>query len=1003
MRIWRIGATLAVATALVLCLAAQALASGITNSSEDLRTGWYPGESAITPELVKGGTFGQEWSTAVDGQVYAQPLLYDGTLLAATEKNHVYGLNPATGAVKWEKTLPHGIPWNPAEIGCADLTPSIGVTGTPVIDPGTGIAYLTHRTFASGTSGPSRWYMDAISVATGEEQPGFPVELGGEAQNIKGITFDPSFQLQRPGLLLMNGVVYAGFGSDCDYGEYQGWVFGVTEAGTVKARWASSPTGAGIWQSGSGLTSDGPGTILLSTGNGYIPEERIPGDKPPIGLGQSIVRLRVQPNGELKATDFFAPYNAEALNTWDADFGSGGVTGLPSEYFGTSAVPDLAVAVGKDGYVYLVDRDELGGFGEGPGGEDKVVQRIGPRGGVWSRPGVWPGEGGWVYIPTASGGSSAGGSEGSLDVYSYGLTPKGTPALSLAGSSGEPSQGGSLPPEPFGFSTSAPVITSDGTETGSALVWLIWAPNGSGAGAQLRAYLPIPEKRKPVLVWSAAVGNSAKFAIPGVGLGRLYVGTRDEHVVGFGSPVTPALTGSPTTFPVTVIGSSSERTLKLRATEAVTITKLESSSPQFKLGTFSLPRELAPGEEAEVPVDFQPSAAGQQAASLAVTAKTGSPPSKTLRFSLSGTGEYAQGTIEGSPTVLTLPGTSVGEPVTGTAEFHNGGATPVTLEKVVLPTAPISIEPPADAPKPGERIEPQETIRVPVSFDPTEEGDVESAIELTTTSHATAKVVVSGTAATPGELSFSPESIDFGEVAVGSRATRTFAIFNTGGLSDEVTISKPPIENYFHATTELHEATEIPPHGGVIEEVEFAPRATGRVSDGWQISGKDSGGRHVIAFTGTGVVASSTPPGGGSQTPLVSPPPGGGVLGFGPVPLASLATTRLGASRRGAVSLHVRCPAGESWCKGTVTLRTVVAVHIPGRRRPAFATIGTGTFDVAGGHALAVVVDLTHLGRELLSRHRLLPALAVLAARDAAGRSHTATALVHLEEDSAHR
>ena len=1002
MRIWRIGAALATATALMLCLAAQALASGITNSSEDLRTGWYPGESAITPELVKGGTFGEEWSTAVDGQVYAQPLLYDGTLLAATEQNHVYGLNPATGAIKWEKTLPHGVPWNPAEIGCADLTPAIGVTATPVIDTGTGIAYLTHRTFASGSSGPSRWYMDAISVATGEEQPGFPVEIGGEAQNIKGVTFNPTVQLQRPGLLLMNGVVYAGFGSDCDYGEYEGWVFGVSEAGTVKARWASSPADAGIWQSGAGLTSDGPGTILLATGNGYIPEERIPGDEPPEGLGQSVVRLRVQSNGELKATEFFAPYNAEALNTWDADFGSGGVTGLPAEYFGTSAIPDLAVVVGKDGYVYLLDRNELGGFGEGPGGEDKVVQRIGPRGGVWSRPGVWPGEGGWVYIPTASGGTSAGGSEGSLDVYSYGLTPQGAPALSLAGSSAEPSQGGSLPPEGFGFSTSAPVITSNGTEPGSALVWLVWAPNGSGAGAQLRAYLPAPEKRKPVLVWSAPVGDSAKFAIPGLGLGRLYVGTRDEHVIGFGSPVTPALTGSPTIFPTTVIGSSSERKVKLRATEAVKITKLASGSPQFKLGSFSLPRELAPGEEAEVPLEFQPAGAGQQAASLEVTVETASPPAETLRFSLSGSGEYAEGTIEGSPTVLTLPGTSVGEPVTGTAEFHNGGATPVTLEKVVLPEAPISIEPPGDAPKPGEKIESQETIRVPVSFDPTEEGEVESSIQLTTTSHKTATVVVSATAASPGELSFSPESIDFGEVAVGSRARRTFAVYNKGGLSDEVTISKPPVENYFHAATELNEGTEIPPHGEVIEEVEFAPRTTGRVSDVWQIAGKDNGGRRAIAFTGTGVAASSAPQG-APATALLSPPPGGGVLGFGPVPLASLAATRLDASARGAVTLDVRCPAGESFCKGTVALRTVVAVHIPGRRRPAVATIGTGAFDVAGGHARSLVLKLTRLGRELLSRHRLLAALAVLAARDAAGHRHTATILVHLRAPSRHR
>ena len=131
----------------------QAFASEaeITNSGENLRTGWYPEASSITPQLVSGGTFGRLWSTPVEGQVYAQPLLADGTLLVATEKNKVYGLNPTTGALKWSKPL--GESWNPAEIQCGDLSPSIGVTATPVVDPATGIAYLTHKTYVSGKSG----------------------------------------------------------------------------------------------------------------------------------------------------------------------------------------------------------------------------------------------------------------------------------------------------------------------------------------------------------------------------------------------------------------------------------------------------------------------------------------------------------------------------------------------------------------------------------------------------------------------------------------------------------------------------------------------------------------------------------------------------------------------------------------------------------------------------------------------------------------------------------
>ncbi len=177
----------------------------------------------------------------------------------------------------------------------------------------------------------------------------------------------------------------------------------------------------------------------------------------------------MQEDGSLKTVDFFAPFEARHLDENDADFASGGVTGLLNEYFGTESLPYLAIAVGKSGYVYLLNRDSLGGIAQGAGGSDKVIQRLGPRGGVWSRPGVWPGEGGYVYIPTSSG--SAGG--GHLDVYKYGNSA-GQPTLSLAGSS----------EDDFGWGSGAPVITSNGTASGSALVWIVWSTDRSGSGGR---------------------------------------------------------------------------------------------------------------------------------------------------------------------------------------------------------------------------------------------------------------------------------------------------------------------------------------------------------------------------------------------------------------------------------------------------------------------------------------------------------------------------------------
>ncbi len=221
-------------------------------------------------------------------------------------------------------------------------------------------------------------------------------------------------------------------------------MFGVSTSGQIKARWVDDPTanGAGIWQSGVGLTSDGPGQILLApataAGRPCRPRELAAGDH----AASRVVRLQVQPDGTLQPVDFFAPFDARQLDNSDSDFGSGGVVGLPDAYFGTSALPHLAVTVGKEGYVYLLNRDSLGGFDQGPGGGDGVVQRLGPNGGVWGRAGVWPGDGGYVYIPT-SGGQSGGGL---FDVYQYGLSGSGTPSLSLDGSAWDPQAQPPAPP-----------------------------------------------------------------------------------------------------------------------------------------------------------------------------------------------------------------------------------------------------------------------------------------------------------------------------------------------------------------------------------------------------------------------------------------------------------------------------------------------------------------------------------------------------------------------------
>jgi hypothetical protein len=995
----RLRAVTVICTFALLAMAGPALAAEITNSGDDLRTGWYPEESSLTPQLVSGGSFGQLWSASVEGQVYAQPLLDDGTLLVATEDNKVYGLSPASGAQQWSKPLNLGPPFNAEEIGCGDLAPSIGVTSTPVIDPTTNIAYLTYKTYVSGDSGPSRWYMDAIDVTTGAQQSGFPVLLSGSAQNAPQQTFEARTELQRPGLLLMNGVVYAAFGSDCDTPPWQGWVFGVSTAGAVKARWVADETGsgAGIWQSGAGLTSDHPGSILLSTGNGGAPATPTPGDTPPGDLGESIVRLQVQSDGSLKATDFFAPFDAASLDEWDADFASGGVTGLPEAQFGTPAIPHLAVAVGKDGYVYLLNRDNLGGIGQGPSGSDDVVQRIGPYGGVWSRPGIWPGQGGWVYIPTASAGTTGGSTSGNLRVYKYGLSGTGTPTLSLQATS----------PEAFGFSSSAPVITSDGTQAGSALVWLVWSPNGSGEGAQLRAYDPVPVNGEPVLRWSAPVGTSSKFALPGVGAGHLYVGTRDGHVLAFGSPVTPALSGSATEFPTTTVGASSQESLTLTATEPLVLSSLVSSSAQFTLGapSIALPATLSTGQTIEIPITFSPTSTDLLAATLTATTSTG----KKVTFALSGTGQSQFARLEVAPPLVTFGGTTVGESLSAGVTVRNIGGAPLTIEAVHLPAAPFSAE---DPPASGSMIAPGGSVTITVAFKPTATGKFSDQIGLDTSGGDEA-VGLSGSAGTPGTLQVTSETTEYGEVLLGDIVTKTFAIANTGGTAVTITKSKPPVGGAFAAKTSLPEGTTIAPGETLTEQVAFAPSVVGPADGTWEINGNDSGGKlHSVRFNGIGVatpvVETSSGPSPTQGATSVNSPILGPLLGKGVLPLmepqtprlpdVKLVGTKLLVSPSGATSLKVSCPAGQG-CSGTVTLRALpaasAAIELRSKRRKAgVSALASGTFTVAGGRTATVKLHLTVGARRLLARVHELRVRATIVAHTPAGWTYTGHTIV---------
>jgi hypothetical protein len=494
----------------------------VTASNDAMRTGWYPDEPKLDPATVGGGKFGQIFETKVQGQVYAQPLVADGTLLVVTEKDWAYGLDPVTGAVKWQKKVGEPFPASELTSPCTDMEPDVGITGTPVIDRATGIAYFYSKNFTESSHAVT-WKLHALNMTDGEEAPGFPVTIGGEAENLSP---HPKFlaknQLQRPGLLLMDGVVYAGFGSHCDILPYQGWLVGVSAStAEVRTMFATSPSGSAIWQGGGGLVSDGPGQILFATGNSFVEPTPPPSPTPPEDLGESVARVRIEPTGEATATDFFSPWNRQELDERDQDLGSSAPTALPSQYFGTEAFPHLMVVGGKDRKIFILDRDHLGGYGQGPTGKNDILGEIVNAHPVVGSMAIWPGEGGYVFVPGI-------GETGGLEILKY--TPEGEkPKFELIHQTSEPTTWGS----------GSPIVTSDGTTPGSAVVWQEGCPSLLTCdGSTLNAYKVVPEEGEPPL-FQAPIGIASKFGRPGVADGRIYVGTLDERVLGFGVPSEP--------------------------------------------------------------------------------------------------------------------------------------------------------------------------------------------------------------------------------------------------------------------------------------------------------------------------------------------------------------------------------------------------------------------------------------------------------------------------------
>ena len=303
-------ATISVLLLLLICgPSVHAQTNVLTQHNDIARTGMNTNETILTPANVNTATFGKLFSTAVDGYVYAQPLYMPGVTMGAgtpqagtvhnvvfiaTEHDSVYAfdadtnggananplwqitlLDAAHGATAGASTVPNG------DVSSTDITPEIGITSTPVIDPTTNTMYVVGKTLENGNYVQR---LHALNITTGAEKFNGPTTLQasvpGTGNGSSGgvLTFDSLWENQRAGLLLLNGIVYIGFGAHGDNGPWHGWVLAYN-ASTLQqtSAYCTSPNGigAGVWMSGSGLAADVVhpvkhpyGRMLIATGNG---------------------------------------------------------------------------------------------------------------------------------------------------------------------------------------------------------------------------------------------------------------------------------------------------------------------------------------------------------------------------------------------------------------------------------------------------------------------------------------------------------------------------------------------------------------------------------------------------------------------------------------------------------------------------------------------------------------------------------------------------------------
>jgi len=519
-------------------LVCSALATDIlTNRGNNARTGLNAYETILTKSLVSSSSFGLLYNKPVDGQVYAQPLYVSNQLIivngqsrgghnvlyVATEHDSLYAFDADSGVQYWKTSLlgsgESSVP--SSDLNFTAIEPEVGITATPVIDRNAG-PHGTIFVVAMSINATNVLYrIHGIDLATGKDRI-TPVIISASVSGTgPATTFVAKHQLNRAGLLLLNHIIYTCWASFDDIPPYAGWIIAYNEnnfSSTV-AVFNTDPNGPinetndnlhgsgnSIWQSGNGPAVDANNNVYVTTGNGPFDNLNSSGFPAHGDYGDSVLKLTVT-NG-IAVFDYFTPFDQLASSAVDRELGSGGPMVL-NIVDSTGHSWPLLYQAGKDGNVYLLNRNSLGKFHS----TNQIYQEI-PNGvpnGVWSSPAYFNGS---IYA-----GLGPEGGTGPLIQFQFDFTNPQLPLLKSTPVSSTTLQ--------FNFPGATPTVSSNGTTNG-----IVWAYERNALGhAHLHAY--DATNLKTELFHSAVIGSAVKFAVPTVCNGKVFVGTANS-IAAFG-------------------------------------------------------------------------------------------------------------------------------------------------------------------------------------------------------------------------------------------------------------------------------------------------------------------------------------------------------------------------------------------------------------------------------------------------------------------------------------